>query len=62
MQEHRSGQSNFTNRYNVHHLIWTQEFANIIDAIQAEKRIKRMTRYEKELLIQQINPDWVFLE
>ena len=56
--EHRNGMSSFTARYFIHHLVWVQEFSNPLDAICAEKRIKKMLRAEKESLISQMNPMW----
>ena len=33
-------------------LVWSQEFSDIRDAIEAERRIKKWTRAKKEALIQ----------
>jgi len=59
--EHKSGLSIFTKRYNVKYLVWFQEFHSAIEAIVAEKRIKNMGRAEKNILIEQSNPSWEFL-
>ena len=48
----------FTKKYGVHQLIWFEEFADIHDAIQREKRIKKWRRAWKLELIEKANPDW----
>ena len=61
LNEHRNGQSIFSGRYHVHHLVWFQEFSNPLDAIAMEKHIKKMSRAQKETLIRTINPAWNFI-
>lgn len=48
--------SSFTSKYNLNKLVYYQEFADIDDAIAAEKRIKGWTRKKKMELIKTINP------
>lgn len=47
----------FTTRYNIDHLIYYQEFSDIEDAIEMEKKIKGWTRKKKIDLIKSINPN-----
>ena len=50
--------SSFTSRYNLNKLIYYQEFSDITDAIDAEKKIKGWTRRKKVELIKTINPEF----
>jgi putative endonuclease len=56
--EHSSGFSRFTARYNVHKLVYFEEFHEINEAIAREKQIKGGSRRKKVLLIDSLNPDW----
>ena len=59
LAEHRNSNSTgFTGRYKVQHLVYTQQFDNIVDAIAEEKRIKAGSRKKKEDLISKHNPSW----
>ena len=53
--EHRVGFSCFTSRYNVHKLVYFEEFHEINDAIAREKQIKGGSRRKKVLLIDSMN-------
>ena len=59
IQEHR-GKSvqGFTARYKVDRLVFFEEFATPLEAIEAEKRIKGWGRPKKIQLIESINPTW----
>ncbi len=60
--EHRSGKgSNFTRRYGLNLLVYTERHDDILSAIQREKNIKDWPRAWKVRLIQGQNPDWVGL-
>jgi putative endonuclease len=48
----------FTKKYGVHRLVFYEEYASIIDAIQREKNIKHWPRRWKIKLIESINPMW----
>ena len=48
----------FTSRYNCDQLVFYQEFTNISQAIEYEKKIKGGSRKAKEKLIATINPEW----
>jgi putative endonuclease len=56
--EHRAGFGGFTSRYNLHKLVYFEEFHEINDAIAREKQIKGGSRRKKVALIDSMNPDW----
>lgn len=56
--EHMTETNHFTSKYNINKLIFYQEFDQITDAINAEKRIKGWTRKKKIALIKTINPEF----
>jgi putative endonuclease len=56
--EHQLKQSTFTSKYNIDKLIYYSDFANVDDAIAAEKKIKGWRRSKKIDLIKSINPDF----
>ncbi len=57
---HRDGTgSQFASRYNVTMLVHYEPFADIEDAIQREKSLKRYARPWKINLIERDNPRWV---
>jgi putative endonuclease len=60
--EHRAGiASVFTCRYNVHTLVYAEEYRMIDDAIAREKEIKAWRRSKKDALVQAVNPTWADL-
>ncbi len=48
----------FTSNYNVHRLVYYEQFDDIEYAIQREKRVKKWNRRWKLELIENANPDW----
>lgn len=48
----------FTSRYNVHILVFAQNFPTALEAIAAEKKIKGWVRIKKVALIESMNPGW----
>nr|WP_274709139.1 GIY-YIG nuclease family protein [Nitratireductor luteus] len=59
MWEHKEGLTGgFTKKYGVKTLVWYQEYRDIRDAIEDEKRIKRWRRRWKLEMIEAINPGW----
>ncbi len=48
----------FTKKYNVNRLVYFDFCSSVESAIQREKQIKGWTRAKKNLLIEQMNPDW----
>jgi len=60
LYQHQSGvfKDAFTSRYNVHELVYYEEFDYITDAIAREKQIKAGSRQKKIELIERFNPEW----
>ncbi len=59
IEQHKSGAApGFTAKWRVNRLVWFQSFADIRDAIDHEKRIKRWRREWKIKLIEDSNPNW----
>lgn len=57
--QHREGTlAGFTKRYGVGLLVYYQEHADIVSAIQREKNIKHWPRAWKVALVQKMNPEW----
>lgn len=48
----------FTEKYNVHLLVYYEQFENIEQAIIKEKQLKKWKRYWKIKLINTMNPVW----
>jgi putative endonuclease len=48
----------FTEKYEVHQLIWYEPHENMDSAILREKVLKKWNRIWKLRLIEQFNPDW----
>jgi putative endonuclease len=48
----------FTARYNITRLVFYEEFTNVNEAIQWEKRLKGWLRAKKIALIKERNPNW----
>ena len=47
-----------TSTYNVHRLVWFEEFADPATAISREKQLKARRREKKIRLIESMNPAW----
>ncbi|MEE8328302.1 MAG: GIY-YIG nuclease family protein [Thermodesulfovibrionia bacterium] len=57
--EHKNNLADgFTQKYNVHNLVWYEIHESAESAISREKRIKKWTRYWKLQLIEEHNPLW----
>jgi len=57
--QHKEGRgSEFVKRYKVTMLVWYEEWALIVNAIQRETSLKRWPRKWKLELIEKMNPDW----
>lgn len=52
----------FSKKYDLSTLVYLEQFANISDAIAAEKTLKGWSRAKKIALIEAKNPDWVNLD
>ncbi|HSX25282.1 MAG TPA: GIY-YIG nuclease family protein [Candidatus Andersenbacteria bacterium] len=48
----------FTQKYNVHKLVYYETFERIEEAIIREKQLKGGSRKKKEKLINECNPEW----
>ncbi|MDF1680308.1 GIY-YIG nuclease family protein [Ponticaulis sp.] len=56
---HRSGEASaFTRKYQIKRLVWSEGFADVRDAIETEKKLKRWRRAWKVQLIEEHNPNW----
>lgn len=51
----------FTQKYNVHNLVYYEQYDNIFSAINREKQMKKWKRQWKIKLIEKFNPDWIDL-
>jgi putative endonuclease len=57
--EHRLELVNgFTKKYEVHKLVYFEQFDDIENAIRREKRLKKRNRAWKVRLIEELNPNW----
>ena len=57
--QHREGLADgFTKTYGVKKLVYMEGFASILDAREAEARVKKWRRAWKLELIEKHNPDW----
>ena len=57
--EHRTDQvRGFTQRYQVHQLVWFETHDGMESSITREKRIKKWRRHWKIELIEALNPNW----
>ncbi len=55
--QHLSGVNDgFTKRYKCHDLVYYEQFDNAMNAIEREKYLKKLSRHNKELLIDSMNP------
>jgi putative endonuclease len=62
--EHYFGKDNelsFTNKYKCYYLVWYERHQYINHAIEREKEIKGWLRAKKTKLIEEENPNWMFL-
>ncbi len=56
---HKDGRgSAFVKKYNVTMLVWFEEHALVVSAIQRETSLKRWPRKWKLALIEENNPEW----
>jgi putative endonuclease len=61
--EHKSclDSNSFTSKYKCYYLVCFEHFSDIGHVIEQEKRIKGWSRKKKEILINDFNPKWRFL-
>jgi putative endonuclease len=48
----------FTAKYKCHRLVYYEQFANVLTAIDREKEIKGWRREKKNRLVETMNPEW----
>ena len=53
--------SSFAGKYNAYHLLYSERYDWVENAIAREKEIKGWRRSKKEALINTLNPEWIFL-
>ncbi len=57
--QHKNKQADgFTQRYDVHTLVYFELHATMYNAISREKQLKAGSRAKKVALIEALNPDW----
>lgn len=58
VMQHKTGllKDSFTDRYQLHNLVYYESFESIEEAIIREKQIKNMSRLEKLQMITRLNP------
>jgi putative endonuclease len=62
VHEHRKKFSGgFTKKYDVHRLVYFEQFDDIENAIRREKRLKKWNRAWKIRVIEKSNPNWIDL-
>jgi putative endonuclease len=47
-----------TAHYNIHRLVYCEQFTYVLNAIAREKELKHWTRAQKIALIEEANPTW----
>jgi putative endonuclease len=59
IEAHRNGcVDGFTKQHSVHTLVYFEVHADMYEAIQREKRLKKWNRAWKIRLIEEMNPEW----
>jgi putative endonuclease len=48
----------FTEKYNIHKLVYYEATSDVVSAIAREREIKKWRREKKNRLVKTINPDW----
>ena len=48
----------FTSKYSISQLVWYEEFNDVNQAIEAEKKLKGWRRSRKIALLESVNPAW----
>lgn len=59
--QNRGEPKTFAGRYYCFYLLWFERFESAQDAIDREKQIKKWSRWKKEALIKESNPEMRFL-
>lgn len=62
MYEHKNNLvEGFTQKYNIHYLVYYEIHESIQNAIIQEKKFKNLVRRKKNILIDKFNPTWADL-
>ncbi len=64
LQQHYQNRGNaktFAGKYYCYKLLYYERYTHVNQAIEREMEIKNMSREGKEVLIQEVNPNWAFL-
>ncbi len=64
LYEHYFGldqKESFTSKYKCFYLVWCERYQYVNHAIEREKEIKGWLRIKKVALIEEENPNWIFL-
>ncbi len=59
--ENRGFQKTFAGKYYCHKLVYYEGYESAYEAISREKQIKKWRRAKKEKLVQEMNPNWDWL-
>ncbi len=59
--EARGNGKSFAGNYYCHRLLYFEKYPTALGAIDREKQIKKWRRSKKEWLINQVNPQWHFI-
>ena len=60
-QDSETDKKHFAGKYNAYRLVYWERYQYIEHAIKREKQIKGWLRQKKEDLIEELNPNWKFL-
>jgi putative endonuclease len=60
-ENQRTNKTAFTGQYNIHYLLYWEEFKYVMDAFSREYEIKKWSRKKKLDLVRTINPEMKFL-
>lgn len=59
--EHKNAKQGHTSKYQIHQLMYFEEYGDVQDAITREKQLKNWRRAQKIALIESQNPKWLDL-
>jgi putative endonuclease len=57
----RGSQKTFAGKYHCYWLLYHEDYTYVEHAIAREKEVKKWNRFKKERLLQEVNPQWKFL-
>ena len=59
--ENRGSQKTFSGKYDCHKLVYYEGYESAYEAMSREKQIKKWRRAKKEKIVQEMNPNWDWL-